>query len=149
MPLQHVADFVAELPGPEMVLRHKGHTPAVMLVSSTGRVVKEFRLNDFPPKNIGMTPVYWDGPDRPALLYNGGKLWRATGELVADLPEFPGVSFWSFCIPADLCGDRREELVTYNPADRFLYLYTPSPLDESAYKGYRPGPRQYNARLMD
>jgi hypothetical protein len=28
-------------------------------------------------------------------------------------------------------------------------LYTPEPLDESAYGGYRPGPRQSNPRLMD
>jgi len=144
-----VADFTAELPGPEMVIRYNGHRPDVMLVSSSGRVVERFKLNDFPPKNIGMEPVYWDGPDRPALLYNGGQLWRATGEPFADMPEFPGVSFWSFAIPADLCGDDREELVTYNPADRFLYLYTPLPLDQSAYEAYRPGPRQYNARLMD
>ena len=25
----------------------------------------------------------------------------------------------------------------------------PAPLDDAAYRGYRPGPRQYNARLMD
>ncbi len=144
-----VADFVAELAGPEMVVRYNGHTPDVMLVAASGEIVKRFRLNDFPPKNIGMEAVYWHGPDRPALLYNGGKLWHATGEPFADLPEFPGVSFWSFAIPGDLCGDDREELVTYNPADRFIYVYTPVPLNEPDYRAYRPGPRQYNARLMD
>ncbi len=144
-----VADFVAELAGPEMVLRYNGHTPDVMLVAASGEIIQRFKLNDFPPKNIGMAPVYWHGPQRPALLYNGGQLWHATGEPFADLPEFPGVSFWSFAIPADLCGDDREELVTYNPADRFIYVYTPFPLDEADYQAYRPGPRQYNARLMD
>jgi hypothetical protein len=144
-----VADFLAESEGPEMVLRYKGHGPDVMLVNSTGEIVKRFKLNDFPPKNIGMEAVYWHGPERPALLYNGGKLWHATGELLADLPEFPGVSFWSFCIPANVCGDDREEMLVYNPADRLIFIYTPLPLDEAAFDGYRAGPRQYNVRLMD
>ncbi|MFV2070876.1 MAG: hypothetical protein ACC645_28250 [Pirellulales bacterium] len=32
---------------------------------------------------------------------------------------------------------------------RDLYIYTPGPVDESAYTGYTAGPRQYNPRLMD
>jgi hypothetical protein len=28
-------------------------------------------------------------------------------------------------------------------------IYTPKPLDESAYRGYQAGPRQYNPRIMD
>lgn len=56
---------------------------------------------------------------------------------------------WYHCVPADLCGDEREELLLYNPWDRFIYIYTPEPFFEAEYVGYRPGARQYNARLMD
>ena len=56
---------------------------------------------------------------------------------------------WYHCVSADLCGDAREEVLLYNPWDKFIYVYTPSPFDEAAYAGYRPTPRQYNARLMD
>ena len=90
----------------------------------------------------------------PALLYNGGMLWKGTGQRVATLPGLPPLvgppkMGWYHCIPADLCGDARDELVLYNPWDRRILLYTPAPLDPAAYRGYRPGPRQYNARLMD
>ena len=29
------------------------------------------------------------------------------------------------------------------------HVDTPKPLDQSAYRGYRAGPRQYNPRIMD
>ena len=144
-----VADFVAQLPGPEMIIRCHGHRPDVVLVGNHGKVVRQFKLNDFPPKNVGMEPVYWNGPKEAALLYNGGKLWEATGRVFADLPEFPETKRWCFCIPANVCGDDREELVVYNPADRYVFIYTPSPLDEAAFERFQSGPRQYNARLMD
>ncbi len=51
--------------------------------------------------------------------------------------------------PADICGDRREELVVWDPTAASVFIYTPAPLDEKAYTGFRPGPRQYNPRLMD
>ena len=56
---------------------------------------------------------------------------------------------WHHTIPANLCGDDREELLLYNPWDTAVYIYTPAPLDPSAYDRYRPTARQYNARLMD
>jgi len=101
-----------------------------------------------------MEVVYWDGVDAPALVYNGGMLWRpADGESVAfpglPAPVGPSRMGWYHCIPADVCGDGREEVVLYNPWDAAIYVYTPFPLVEGAYAGYRAGPRQYNARLMD
>jgi len=88
------------------------------------------------------------------LLYNGGMLWRGTGEPFARLPGLPPLvgpakMGWCHCICADVCGDAREELVLYNPWDRRILIYTPAPLDESAFRGYRPGPRQRTLRLMD
>lgn len=148
-----VADFLAEPPGPEMVIRYRGHAPDVMTVATDGRVLRRWRLNSS-PNETGMEVVYWDGPDRPALVYNGGELWHATGRRLAALPGLPPPvgpprMGWYHGIPADLCGDRREEAVVYNPWDRFVAVYTPAPLDPAAYRGYRPGPRQYNPRLMD
>jgi len=39
--------------------------------------------------------------------------------------------------------------VIYNPWDRFILIYTPAPFHGKAFGGYKPGPRQYNVRLMD
>ena len=52
-------------------------------------------------------------------------------------------------IPANLCGDRREELVIWDPTAKDIYIYSPKPFNKSEYTGYRAGPRQYNPRLMD
>jgi hypothetical protein len=148
-----VARFTAETPGKQMMIRYNGHRPDVMLVGNDGRVLRRFRLNSS-PNETGMEAVQWFGRERPALLYNGGVLWRGTGEVFAELgglPEPRGQAKmgWYHCIPADVCGDRREEVVVYNPWDRYVYVYTPAPLAEKAYRGYRPTARQYNARLMD
>ena len=148
-----VATFVPDLPGPQMIIRYNAHRPALMLVDNTGRVVNRFEVNAS-PNNTGMEAVFWAGPDAPALVYNGGVLWHGTGERFAVLPGLPepvgpARMGWYHCIPADVCGDGREELVLYNPWDRFVWIYTPAPLDEAAFNGYQPGPRQYNARLMD
>jgi len=56
---------------------------------------------------------------------------------------------WHHCIPANICGDARQEVVLYNPWDPQIYIYTPSPAEPDAYTGYIAGPRQYNPRLMD
>jgi len=157
-----VADLDPDSPGPDMVLRYNGHAQEVLVVnSSSGRIARRFRLNPT-PNNTGMEAVRWGGDDAPCLLYNGGALWLGTGEMFAELPGLPepvhpprvkGLSGsnmgWYHCIPADVCGDGREEVVLYNPWDKYVYVYTPSPLHEDACRGYRPGPRQYNARIMD
>jgi len=151
-----VADFRDDLPGPELVLRYNGHTTDALLVSSaTSGIVDRFQLN-FSPTNVGMEPVYWRGPRQPALLYNGGWLWdlqRKEGRELPGLPPPNGnkvhrMGFYH-AIPADVCGDDREELVLWDPTAHDIYIYTPKPLNESAYQGYAAGPRQYNPRLMD
>jgi hypothetical protein len=81
-------------------------------------------------------------------------LWNGNGREFATLPGL-GDPFgnprqgWYHCIPANLCGDEREEVVLYNPWDSVIYIYTPTPLLPAKYAGYRPGQRQYNVRLMD
>ncbi|MFW6161477.1 MAG: hypothetical protein ACODAJ_01840, partial [Planctomycetota bacterium] len=151
-----VADVLGDLPGPEMVLRWNGHKPDIYVVSSaTGEIVRRLTLN-VSPTNVGMEPVYWHGPDKPALLYNGGWLWdldRGEGRRLPDLPPAHGnkvhrMGFYHV-IPADLCGDAREELVLWDPTATHIYIYTPEPLDPQAHTPYRAGPRQYNPRLMD
>ena len=151
-----VANLRDDLPGPEMVIRHKGHTPDAILVSSeTNRIVSRLQLNAS-PTNVGMEPVFWNSPDKAALLYNGGWLWdlkTAKGNPLPDLPPPNGgkvhrMGFYH-AIPANLCGDDREELVLWDPTATDIFIYTPKPLDQSAYRGYRAGPRQYNPRIMD
>ena len=151
-----VADFRDDLPGPEMALRRRGHTPDLLLVgSAAGAVIDRLTLNES-PNNVGLTPVYWHGPTRPALLYNGGWLWDLGARTGAPLPDLPPpggeerhrMAFYH-AIPADLRGDAREELLLWDPTAAELFLYTPTPPNETPYAGYAPGPRQYNPRIMD
>ena len=149
-----VADLRDDLPGPEMILRYNGHEPNVHVVSSaTGQIAATFGLNST-PNQTGMEVVYWDGPDRPAVICNGARLWDGYGRCVARFDSLPSPSGdprmgWHHCIPANICGDARQEVVLYNPWDPQIYIYTPSPAEPDAYTGYIAGPRQYNPRLMD
>jgi hypothetical protein len=151
-----VGNLRQDLPGPEMVLRWNGHDTDVYVVSSAnGAIVDRLKLN-FSPTNVGMEVVYWSGADRAGLLYNGGWLWdlhQKQGTRLPDLPPPNGnnvhrMGFYH-AIPADVCGDGREETVLWDPTAAQVFIYTPAPLDEKAYTGYRAGPRQYNPRLMD
>ena len=151
-----VANFLPDHSGPDMVVRYNGHKPHVRVISSdTGEVVRDMELNDS-PTNVGMEPVFWRGPLEPALLYNGGRLWDLATGGSDPLPELPppngtDVHRMAFhhAIAADICGDEREELVVWDPTAAEVFVYTPVPLDGTAYGGYAPGPRQYNPRLMD
>ncbi len=152
-----VANFTDESPGPEMLLRYNGHNPAVMLVSNQGKILHRFELNRR-PNNTGMEAVYWHGHDRPALIYYGGKLWASNGTPLAVLPHLPRLQgpvndnrtmAFYHAIPANVCGDQREEVVLFNPWDRYIWIYSPAPVDHSAFTKYRPTARQYNVRLMD
>jgi hypothetical protein len=148
-----VADFLMEFEGPEMIIRYNGHNTDVMVVSNAGEIIRKFDLN-YSPNNTGMEVVYWNGPHDVALLYNGGALFDGYGDQVFNMKELPepvGPSRmgWYHCIPANVCGDEREEVILYNPWDRYIYIYTPSPLNPQAFTGYQASQRQYNARLMD
>jgi hypothetical protein len=139
------------------MLRYNGHNPEVMLVSNGGKILHRLRLNRR-PNNTGMEAVWWRGRQRPALLYYGGRLWNADGTTFADLPELPKLlgpvkdnrtmAFYH-AIPANVCGDDREELVLFNPWDRCVLIYSPGPVRPDVFEGYKPTARQYNVRLMD
>ena len=148
-----VADFDKSLPGPEMIIRYNGHNPNVIVVANSGKVIRRFELN-YSPNHTGMETIYWNGKDKSALLYNGGVLWRANGRKFADLPNLPkpigpAKMGWYHCIAANVCGDEREEVVLYNPWDKYVWIFSPEPLRPAAFDGYKAGPRQYNPRLMD
>jgi hypothetical protein len=151
-----VANLRGDLPGPEMALRHLGHTPDLIVVSSVDNtIVSRLKLNPS-PTSVGMEPVYWNGPDRAAMLYNGGWLWNLQTGQGAPLPGLPppnggDVHRMGFhhAIPADLCGDKREELVLWDPTATEIFIYTQEKPDEKSYRGYQAGPRQYNPRIMD
>jgi hypothetical protein len=148
-----VADFDAGAPGPEMIIRNEGHSPRVMVVANNGAILRRFVLNDS-PNHTGMEVVFWNGSEAEAVLYNGGMLWHGDGRRLAELPGLPEPTGpakmgWYHCIPANVCGDRREEVVLYNPWDRSVWIFTPEPFDRAAFRGYRAGRRQYNPRLMD
>lgn len=151
-----VADFHSGHDGNEMVLRAFGHKPNIHLVSSaSNEIIKTLELQAS-PTNVGMEAVYWNGPDKAALLFNGGWLWNLQEAQGRPLPKLAPpngdtahrMGFYH-AIPANLCGDRREEIVTWDPTARHLFIYTPAVLDESLRPKYRHGPRQYNPRLMD
>jgi len=146
-----VADFDPASPGPEMIIRYNGHNTPVMVIGNDGQVLHRFELNES-PNHTGMEAVFWDGPSETALLYNGGTLWKGDGTVFAELPDLPPPyghkkHGWYHCIPADLSGDEGEELVIYNPWDRFVFIYGPS--KDSDFKNYSATSRQYNVRLMD
>ncbi len=154
-----VANFRDDLAGPEMVLRHKGHTPDLILVSSaTNRIVSQFQLNPS-PNNVGMEAVFWNGPGQAALLVNGGWLWdleSRTGTALPDLPPANGgnvhrMGFYH-AIPADVLGDAREEVVLWDPTATEVFVYTPAPLAIDPFRdygGFQAGLRQFNPRIMD
>lgn len=145
--------FTREAPGPQMVLRFNAHTPVIKLVDSTGTVLRTLEINPT-RNNTGMETVWWRDRQNPALLYNGGRLWDLETGGFMELPGLPeprgvGRMAWYHCIPANVCGDAREEVVLYNPWSTKVYIYTPAPLASGVFEGYAPGPRQYNVRLMD
>lgn len=151
-----VADFHHGYQGNEMVLRAYGHKTPVHLVSSETNTIIDTIDLQFSPTNVGMEAVYWDGPERRTLLFNGGWLWdmeKAAGWELPNLPPPNGGAIhrmgFYHVIPANLCGDNREELVIWDPTAAHVYIYTPKPLDESITPDYHHGPRQYNPRLMD
>ena len=134
----HVRD---NFPGPEMVLRWNGHRPEVYVVgSSAGKIVSRLKLNPS-PTNVGMEVVYFSGRDRPGLLFNGGWLWDLQQGQGLPLPGLPPprggqvhrMGFYH-AIPADICGDRREELVVWDPTAASVFIHTPAPQDEDGYE---------------
>ncbi len=140
-------------PQPQMVIRSQGHDTQVLVVDTHGTVLKTLDLNPS-PNHTGMAVVHWQGHDGPDALYNGGMLWDPLVGAGTALPGLPtpepvGRMAWYHCIPADVCGDWREEVVLWNPWTAHVYIYTQADNDLDAYAGYEASPRQTNARLMD
>ena len=125
-----VADFRGDLPGPEMALRAKGHTPDLLVVSSASNsIVGHLSINGS-PTNVGMEAVYWNGPTQPALLYNGGMLRDLqSGQSLAlvVLPPPGGNEIhrmgFNHAIPANLFGGDGEELVLWDPTATKIFIY--------------------------
>ena len=42
---------------------------------------------------------------------------------------------WYHCIPADVCGDEREDIILYNPWSPEIWIYTQEPFDANAFAG--------------
>lgn len=146
-----VAQFDPTVPGPQMAIRYEGHKPPVMIVDVNGNVIRRFNLNKS-PNNTGMEAIFWNSPKKPALLYNGGLLWKGDGTMFAELPDLPPPQGtkrrgWYHCVPADLSNDEGEEVIIYNPWDSFISIYGQHTFNR--WKSYEATPRQYNVRLMD
>jgi len=141
-----------ERPGRELAIRYNGHHPDILIVAHSGAVLSRFRVDES-PNNTGLEIVRWNGPEQGDLLYSPAALFNGRGHKVVTFPELPaptgGKMGWYHCFPADVCGDEREEVVLYDPYSDAAYIYTPAPLDESQFRRYHHGPRQYNARLIN
>lgn len=114
-----VARFDPNDRSPQMVIRWNGHNTDAIVVDTQGDVVNRFNLNAS-PNNTGMDVVYWNGPDEPARLCMADRLWNPMTANRVQLPGLPepdptGRMAWFHCIPANVCGDEREEVVLYNP----------------------------------
>lgn len=148
-----VARFIEGRNEPQMVLRWSGHSSKVLTVDVRGNILRELTLN-YSPNGTGMEAIYWHGSNRAALLYNGGMLWNPVEGWSWALPGLPPLQGpnrmgWYHCIPADLDGDGREEVVAYNPWDDVVHLYGATPAPSLPAKGFVATARQYNVRLMD
>lgn len=149
-----VGDFDPNLPGREMMIRYNGHRTGVKLIAQSGEVIRNFDVDES-PNNTGMEVVYWNGPGQPAMLYNGGALWTGEGKLLCHFPALKNPPAghqrqgWYHCIPADLTGDRGEEVILYNPWERHLFIYTANRRGWKKPVYFKPADRQYNTRLMD
>jgi len=148
-----VADFDETLPGNEMMIRYNGHFEQVMLVGNSGEIRSRFDLNSS-PNNTGMEVVFWNGKNKTAMLYNGGMLWKGDGKQSFKLPDLPKEvgnkrQGWYHCIPANITGNEREEVMVYNPWSTEVFIFTQKGSGTKKFSGYSATPRQYNARLMD
>ncbi len=147
------ARFDDDVDQPQMVIRYRGHSPRAMTVDNAGTIIQRFVLNGS-PNNTGMEIVYWHGRDQAALLCNAGVLWNPVTAQSWPLPGLPPLQGdkrmgWYHTIPADLNGDGREEVVTYNPWDDSVHIYGAQPAPAVPVTGFIAGPGQYNPRLMD
>jgi len=145
--------FFADVPGLQMAIRYRGHTPDILIADREGKILSRFKV-DPSPVNVGMETIHWYGPDGPDLLFSPCGLWNGSGEKVVAFPDLPppsgkGRMGWFHCIPAELDGSGRESLVLFDPYGEDIYVYGRARLEGYPPTGYRHTARQWNARLMD
>lgn len=145
--------FDPEVPAPQMMIRFRGHKPDVMLVDVEGTIIRRFLLNES-PNDTGMESIHWAGRSQPPLLFNGGVLWTGKGEVYTELPGLPPEKGhfrqgWYHAIPIRLGLCDEEQMVVYNPWDRYVFLYGKTPIELDSPLQFRNVPRTYNARLLD
>jgi hypothetical protein len=149
-----IARFVEGVSDRQLVIRTHGHAPDVIVADQRGQILKAFPLNSS-PNETGMETLGWEGANRRAWLYNGGKLWDPLTASSWDFPHLPPLQGdsrmgWYHLIPADLDGDGSEEAVLYNPWDDVVHVFGSKPPPASVpVSGFQPDSRQYNVRLMD
>jgi len=141
-------DVRSDCRGAELIIRYRGHTPDLMVVSQQGEILDKFRVDDS-PNNTGLEIVHWG---EKAFIYSPAALYDGYGKKVS-FPHLPaptgGKMGWYHCFPANVCGDEREEVILFDPYSDTIYIYTQEPFNQAAFKGYQHTARQYNARLMD
>jgi hypothetical protein len=156
------ADFLDDHPGLETIILHSGHTGDFMTVdAATGAelarfhhsTVKERAYPDFPCvvnwTDNGVQSL-WVPVDR-AVVDGRGTVLASLGEneeRVKDVLRW-GNSKSNLAVQAlalDLCGDKREELLLYQPYEgRGLFIFT-QPDSDAAAKPYRHVKQAYNIR---
>ncbi len=146
-----IGDFRPELPGLEVagldrVMRGANGTDAVFITSSSGELLeKEER-----PEGSGWSTIvsrvrgFRHAEDELILAYGrvgaDPTLYDGELEVVATIPEGQ-----SLVLAADVCGDSREELVTYDDTRVKVYAAAPCPLEQPVTGRPRPQPKRlYN-----
>ncbi|MGI5819480.1 MAG: hypothetical protein ACOX9R_15430 [Armatimonadota bacterium] len=81
-------DLRTDSEGSQLVLRHDGHEPRVMIVGREGEVLDRFEVPGS-PNNTGLEVVRWNGADAPDVLYSPGALVDGHGRLVSEFAGLP------------------------------------------------------------
>jgi len=152
-------DFIDDVPGPEVIILRSGHWGDFLTVrGSDGRPLAAFQHRrelkgypDFP------CVVNWTSPDRQSLWIPIDRaLVDGYGNVVADLGPHEDrvrerlhwgttkshVATQAFAV--DLCGDRRDELVLYQPYHGESILIFTQADSDAERKPYVPQPSAYN-----
>jgi outer membrane protein assembly factor BamB len=140
-----VGDFRPDLPGLEIggldrVQRGANGTDAVFLISSTGKLL----FHEERPEGSGWSTIVtmmrdWDGTRRELLVAYGRAgvaptLYDGQFNVVASFPDQTAQ-----LIPADLCGDSRQEIVAFT--DSTAHLYATAPCDLTSHVNGKPQPQ--------
>jgi len=145
-----VGHFAGHDRSPVLLIRHRGHEADTVLIDHDGELLRSQRLNET-PNNTGMETLRWHGAAGGDLLVNGDTLWDPLEGQSHPLPSLPplggrGRMDWWHAIPIPYTSGH-DELLLYNPWQPDFYIFGPAGCTEAL--DYRPGPRQWNVRLMN